>query len=409
MSALDYASASFVGFVLLAWLAFRVAPARLRRSVVLAASLFLLANLLSWQALCLYALLSLSTWLAGVAISRGARHRALLFYGALALLIGVFLTLRAPLLRDAIEASSGGALLAHGLGVVIGYSYFLFKSINFLVSVYVGSTQRFDLVDFLDFLFFFPSFTAGPIARYADRSEREFSARAPARQVVEGLHRILNGMIKKYVIVDVVAQFSLAAFESPEQIRSVPAGWAATWGYLLYIYVDFSAYSDIAIGIGLLFGYRLPENFDYPLLKRNLVLFWESWHMSLTSWIRDHVFTPLNWRFLQLRGFRRSEGLSLVSYLATMSVFGLWHSLTPPFLLFGALHGSALWVNQRAIALRRKHLSETANRFLETHPVPRILGALGVNAFVALSLVLFRYDLSESFALVRFLFTGSRA
>jgi alginate O-acetyltransferase complex protein AlgI len=387
---------------------FAAAGRRQRRYVVLAFNAVFLANLLSWAALALYALLTLATYLAGVAISRGTRFRRPLFYASLAVLIGLFFAFRAPFLQAAIDAGLGGSgSLARRIGVVYGYSYFLFKSINFLVSAFVGSIRSFDLLNYLNFIFFFSSFTAGPIARYVDHQDESFAAELSSDTFVEGIHRILNGLIKKYVFVDMIAQFSLTAFDTPYQIRSVLAGWTATLAYLFYIYVDFSAYSDIAIGAGLLFGYRLPENFDYPLLKRNLVLFWESWHMSLTSWIRDHVFTPLNWKALQLRRFRRSGAVPVGSYVVTMSIFALWHSLTLPFLVFGLLHGLALALTQKTIALRRRHLSEGANRFVETNLLARALGAVAVNIFVALSLILFRYDLGDSLALARYLFTGT--
>ena len=139
----------------------------------------------------------------------------------------------------------------------------------------------------------------------------------------------------------------------------------------------------------------MPENFDYPLFKRNLVLFWASWHMSLTSWIRDHVFTPLNWRSFQLLDFRRSALASFAPYVITMSIFGLWHSLTLPFLIFGIMHGTALALTQKVIAARRQHLSEAANHFVENNPLARAVGAVAVNVFVALTLILFRFDLSE--------------
>jgi alginate O-acetyltransferase complex protein AlgI len=290
---------------------------------------------------------------------------------------------------------------------VFGYSYFLFKSINYLVSARVGTTSTYDLLNYLNFMFFFSSFTAGPIDRYVRFQDQAFTQRVPTRTAVDGVQRILNGLIKKYILVDIIAQFSLASFESPYEMRSVATAWVATWAYLLYIYVDFSAYTDIAVGIGLLFGYRLQENFDYPLLKGNLVLFWASWHMSLTSWIRDHVFTPLNWRALQLLDFRRSALASFAPYLITMSVFGLWHSLTLPFLLFGILHGAALVLTQKAIAVRKRHLGEAANHFVENNLLARVIGAAGVNVFVALTLILFRFDLGASLALVRYLFTGN--
>jgi len=406
---LDYSSLSFVAFVLVAAVAARASRDDWRGAVVLGFNILFLANLLSGPVLAAYALLSIALWRAGVAIASGRAGRRWIFHASLLLLVGIFLVLRAPEVRDWIDAQLGGPdALAARIGVVYGYSYFMFKAMNYLIAAYVGSARRYSLLNFLNFMFFFSSFTAGPIARYVDLQDADFRNRAATREVFDGLQRILNGLIKKYVLVDLIFQFSLASFDSPAQIRSVAAGWAATWAHLLYIYVDFSAYTDIAIGIGLLFGYRLPENFDYPLLKRNLVLFWESWHMSLTNWIREHIFTPLSWKAMQRGRLGRTGVVALGIYVLTMAIFGLWHSLTLPFLVFGVVHGIALWATQRATLWRRTHLSQHANHFVEQHWLSRVVGALFVNVFVALSLILFRFDLEQSFGLVRFLFTGLR-
>ena len=407
VSALDYLSGSFLAFVVLAFgVCVYAGPAR-RRYAVLALNLFFIANLLSLEALVLYAVLAMGVYGAGLAIVRGSSRVNAIFYAALACLLSVFVALRAPALRPALDAAIGGDGFTAQVGVVYGYSYFMFKSINFLVCANVGTLRNTSLVNYLNFMTFFSSFSAGPLARYGDHQDEDFSRRASTPEVIDGVQRILNGLIKKYVLVEMIGQFSLLSFDSPEAIRSVPAAWLATWGYLLYIYVDFSAYSDIAIGIGRILGYPLPENFDYPLLKRNLVQFWESWHMSLTSWIRDHVFTPMNWKMLQLTGFERTGTASVLPYLLTLSIFGLWHSLTLPFLVFGLLHGAALAATQRVVALRRKHLSADSNRWLEESLPSRVGGALFVNVFVALSLILFRFDLGDSWSLVRYLFTGT--
>jgi len=406
ISALDYISASFLAFVALAFgVSLLTGPGR-RRHAVLALNLFFLANLLSIQALALYAVLALGVYAAGLTILRGGARATPVFYGTIASLLVVFVALRAPALRHALDMAGGGDGFTARMGVVYGYSYFMFKSVNFLVCANVGTLRNTSLVNYLNFMSFFSAFSAGPLARYGDHQDEDFTRRATPPEIFDGIQRILNGLIKKYVLVELIAQFSLQAFDAPESIRSVPAAWIATWAYLLYIYVDFSAYTDIAIGIGRILGYPLPENFDYPLFKRNLVLFWESWHMSLTSWIRDHVFTPMNWKMLQLTGFERSGTASVLPYLLTMSIFGLWHSLTLPFLLFGVLHGTALVLTQRGVALRRKLLSPDANRWLEESLPARVAGALFVNVFVALSLILFRFDLGDSWMLFRYLFTG---
>lgn len=408
ISTLDYLSWSFLTFVAAAFLVVRVVRGPWRSYAMLACNSFFLINLLPWPTLGFYILLTLAIYYAGLAIGRGVRGRRLLLHAFVVLLIGLFFALRSPLARGALGSGlEGTGALGTQVAVVLGYSYFMFKGINYLVSAYVGSLNRFDLPSYLNFMFFFSSFTAGPIGRFVNYQNGAIEPSVSTGDALDGIHRILNGLIKKYVLVDIIARFSLAAFDGPDQIRSVPVAWAATWAYLLYVYVDFSAYSDIAIGIARLFGHRLPENFHYPLFRRNLVLFWEHWHMSLTSWIRDHVFVPLSWKLRESRGWRDGGGVLFgVPHIVTMVVFGIWHAPTLAFLVFGFVHGTALAATQTVIGLRRRFLGEETNRMLETHIAARVLGAVGVNAFVALTLILIRYDLGDSSRLMVFLFTG---
>jgi len=408
IDALDYRSGSFALFAGIAFLAFSLTATAARRYVLLAFNLVFLANLLSAPALLLYALLSGLVYFCGLAIHREGAAKRVAFGGCVALLVGLFFVLRDPSLREAIGASlDGSTSMGSQVAVVVGYSYFMFKSINFLIASQVGSIKNYSFLNFANFMFFFSSFTAGPIGRYIDYQEDGFGRRASTPEIFDGLQRIFTGLIKKYVFVDLIAQFSLAAFDSPYEMRSVAAAWFATLAYLVYVYVDLSAYTDIAIGFGLLFGVPLPENFNYPLFKRNLVLFWENWHMSLTSWIRDHVFTPLNWRLLERGGFSPGRAAPMTPYIATMVIFGIWHAPTLPFLVFGAIQGLALSLTQRAIAFRRKHLSPAANQSIETGRLSAVLGAIATSTFVAVSLILIRYDLSDSLTLMQFLFTGT--
>ena len=406
---LDFLAPSFWLFVAAALALSWAAPRSLRRQVVLAASLVFLVNLLPLPSLLLYALLLLATFGAGRVVAARGSGSTPAFYLSIALLIGLFFVIRHPQAREFLGARLlGTGAFDRDVALLVGYSYFMFRAINFLITVRVGTLRQFGFLDYANFMLFFAAFTAGPIARFVDEADAPFAERSDLDRSVAGVHRILNGLIKKYVFVDIVAQFSLAAFDSPANIASVGIGWLATWTYLLYVYLDLSAYSDIAIGIGLLFGFRLPENFNFPLLRSNLVRFWENWHMSLTSWIRDHVFTPISWRFLQAGGSRGDGVFWGVPHIATMVIFGIWHAPTSAFVVFGLIHGVALASCQKVIAWRRRALGDGANRFLDEHPLARALGVAAVQLFVAVTLILIRYDLTDSVDLMRFLFTGAR-
>jgi alginate O-acetyltransferase complex protein AlgI len=165
---------------------------------------------------------------------------------------------------------------------------------------------------------FFPSFTAGPI----DRAERFLVDLLNLRdaepdRLAQGSMRIIIGIGKKFVLADSLSYFALTATKA-EQATSVGGLWILVYTYALQIYFDFSGYSDIAIGIGQLFGIKLPENFNLPYFKRNITLFWQSWHITLSNWVRFYVFSPLT-RYLLMRKYKPSTTiLVLIGQMATM-------------------------------------------------------------------------------------------
>jgi len=131
-----------------------------------------------------------------------------------------------------------------------------------------------------------------------------------------------------------------------QQAQGSGGMWLLVYGYSLQIFFDFSGYSDIAIGLGRLFGINLPENFDRPYLKDNLTAFWQSWHMTLSTWVRNYVFTPLS-RWLMTLPRKPSTSLAvLISQVTTMVVIGLWHGITPNFVIWGVWHGVGLWLHK---------------------------------------------------------------
>ena len=179
----------------------------------------------------------------------------------------------------------------------LGFSYVAFRLIHTLRDRQTGKLPPLTLREYATYAIFFPAFTAGPI----DRAQRfvadlqDLPGPEPAR-LVQGAMRIVVGIGKKFVIADSLAYMALNATKA-EQAESTLGVWVLLYAYTLQIYFDFSGYTDIAIGIGQLFGVKLPENFNLPYLKRNITLFWQSWHMTLSQWVRDYVFLPLT-RFL---------------------------------------------------------------------------------------------------------------
>ncbi|RPJ00170.1 MAG: MBOAT family protein, partial [Chloroflexi bacterium] len=228
----------------------------------------------------------------------------------------------------------------------LGFSYVAFRLIHTLRDRQSGKLPPLSLREYTTYAIFFPAFTAGPI----DRAQRfvtdlqNLPGPEPAR-LVQGALRIAVGIGKKFVIADSLAYMALNATKA-EQAESTLGLWVLLYAYTLQIYFDFSGYTDIAIGIGQLFGIKLPENFNLPYLKRNITLFWQSWHMTLSQWVRDYVFLPLTRFLLKQKRKPTPTVLVLIGQITTMLVIGLWHGVTWGFIVWGLWHGVGLFIHK---------------------------------------------------------------
>lgn len=228
----------------------------------------------------------------------------------------------------------------------LGFSYVAFRLIHTLRDRQVGRLPALSLREYVTYAIFFPAFTAGPIDR-AERFVKDLAALpgADPDRLTYGLGRITAGIAKKFILADSLALFALDA-SSAAQVTSMGGTWVLLYAYAFQLYFDFSGYTDIAIGIGQLFGITLPENFLRPYTRRNITLFWQSWHITLSNWVRFYVFSPLS-RYLLMRPRKPSPtALALVGQLATMIVIGLWHGVTWPFVVWGVWHALGLFVHK---------------------------------------------------------------
>ncbi len=226
----------------------------------------------------------------------------------------------------------------------LGISYILFRLLHLLLDWRAGRLATTSLADTLNYIFFFPALVAGPISRFPQfRNELNNSPQSLDR--IEGTRRIFIGLFRKFVIADSLALLSLSP-QNASQMLSPLFLWIALVAYSLRIYFDFSGYTDIALGSARLMGIRLPENFNAPYLKTNLIQFWNSWHITLADWFRSYVFYPLT------RKLRSTPALPnwltvFLPQLSTMLLIGLWHGITPNFFIWGAWHGVGLFINNR--------------------------------------------------------------
>jgi D-alanyl-lipoteichoic acid acyltransferase DltB (MBOAT superfamily) len=270
-----------------------------------------------------------------------------------------------------------------GLLLPIGLSFVTLQAISLVVDVYRGQVQtRFTYFEHLLYLLFFPQVVAGPIVRAGDLLERFH--RTPTlspEEGAQGLFRIAMGLVKKLVIADVIAAAVVdPIFADPTRFTSAECAIAAL-GYTLQLYFDFSAYSDVAIGAAALFGFPLRENFDRPYLARNLFEFWNRWHISLSTWLRDYLYIPLG-------GSRVSKPRLLLNLMAVMVLGGLWHGADWRFALWGGVHGLGLVLTRIWWWLKGKP---------EEHSLPgALLGWAVTFAVVVFTRIVFRADSVET-------------
>ena len=222
----------------------------------------------------------------------------------------------------------------------VGISFYTFQSISYIVDVYKGRVSPTETwIEYLFFLSYFPALVAGPIVR-ADYFLPQIQNRdhASRQEMAAGLWLIILGLVKKAVVADYIAQYNDLIFASPTGYSGLESLMGVV-GYVVQIYCDFSGYSDMAIGISAIMGFRLTQNFNFPYKSRNLTDFWRRWHISLSTWLRDYVYIPLG-------GNRRGTLRTYVNNFLTMLVGGLWHGAAWKFVIWGGMHGVGLIVHK---------------------------------------------------------------
>ncbi|MCM1449466.1 MAG: MBOAT family protein [Clostridiales bacterium] len=230
----------------------------------------------------------------------------------------------------------------------VGISFYTFQSISYVVDVYKGRVAATATwLEYLFFLSFFPALVAGPIVR-ADYFIPQIRAgyHATRDELYAALWLILVGVVKKAVIADYISQYNDLIFANPTGYSGFESLMGVV-GYTMQIYCDFSGYSDMAIGIALIMGFKLSPNFNFPYKAGNLTVFWHRWHISLSSWLRDYVYIPLG-------GNRRGTVRTYVNNFLTMLIGGLWHGAAWKFVFWGAMHGVGLAVHKATMPLTRR-------------------------------------------------------
>ena len=278
----------------------------------------------------------------GLRMEDPLRRRGIGTFGVTLNLAGLCYFKYTNFIFDSVNTLTGAPLPFVNIILPLGISFFTFQQIAYLVDVMRGARVERDIVSYTLFVSFFPHLIAGPLVHHAEMIPQFKRGRTGRSAVLaaRGLAIFAAGLFKKVVIADNLAQFVSPVFAHLDAGGGVTTLWAwlATLAYSLQIYFDFSGYSDMAIGISLMFGIFLPLNFNSPYKATSIIEFWRRWHMTLSQFLRDYLYIPLG-------GNRRGAARRYVNLLVTMLLGGLWHGAGWNFLVWGGLHGLYLSIN----------------------------------------------------------------
>ncbi len=223
-----------------------------------------------------------------------------------------------------------------------GISYLTFRVVQILIEIYDGVITRVRVTEILPFFLFFPSFSSGPIdrsRRFTEDLSKDRSREEALSLAVDGFVQLLTGMIYKFILAGVFFK-AMAFLDTPDAVWYHRIGYAYAYG--LYLFFDFAGYSRMAVGTAFVMGIELPGNFRAPFLAVDMRDFWDRWHITLSHWFRDFVFTRFVMYSTRRKWFKDRLTRACVGFMVNMGIMGLWHGLTPAYILYGLYHGALL-------------------------------------------------------------------
>ncbi|MGN0437455.1 MAG: MBOAT family O-acyltransferase [Lachnospiraceae bacterium] len=271
------------------------------------------------------------------------------------------------------------------LTLPIGISFFTFQAMSYVVDVYRKEVKcQKNLFHIMLYISFFPQLIAGPIVKYHDIENQLINRPFDCEMVAKGLRRFVVGLGKKILIANEMAYVADAVFQAQENQLNMISAWIGAVAYLFQIYFDFSGYSDMAIGLGQMFGFHFLENFKHPYVADSIKDFWRRWHISLSTWFKEYVYIPLG-------GNRKGKFATYRNKLVVFFLTGLWHGANWTFVVWGMIHGIASLVEEAF------HLDR----------LPKIMRRIYTLLIVILAFVIFRADnISQGMNMIKLMFTG---
>ncbi|GKH33167.1 MBOAT family protein [Muricomes sp. OA1] len=291
----------------------------------------------------------------------------------------------ADMMIGTVNRQCGMAIPEVRLALPIGISFFTFQAMSYVIDAYRQDVKvQKNLWNMILYISFFPQLIAGPIVKYHDIEKQITDRHADLKEIAEGMRRFIIGLAKKVLISNTVAVAADALFGTPIGEINIFSAWIAAIAYMLQIYYDFSGYSDMAIGLGHMFGFHFLENFRHPYVSGSVQEFWRRWHISLSTWFKEYLYFPLG-------GNRKGKLRTCLNKIIVFFATGLWHGANWTFVLWGLWHGAFLLLEE----------------ILPIKKLPKVFCHLYTLLVVCMGFVMFRADtITQGIQMIGKMFTG---
>ncbi len=340
-------SSAFFMFVFLpiVLLLIGITKQKLHNTILLIASIFFYSWGSASHTLILLASIIIN-YVAGILLNKAEGGRAKIIVGiAIAINLGLLGYLKyynflLDNINSGLELFGKDIIIYQRVILPIGISFFTFQAMSYVIDVYRKTTpvQR-NIFDLALYISLFPQLIAGPIVRYFDIADQLKNRTLSVGKAASGIQRFIFGLAKKIIVANSMAVIADEIFALPVGEITPGVAWLGLVAYTLQIYFDFSGYSDMAIGLGKIFGFDFPENFNYPYIAKSIKEFWRRWHISLSSWFRDYLYIPLG-------GSRKGELRTYVNLTIVFFATGIWHGASWNFVIWGMFHGIFLVIER---------------------------------------------------------------
>ena len=298
-----------------------------------------------------------------------------------------------------VNGIAGLSIKPTGIVMPIGISFFTFQAMSYVIDVYRKDCKvQKNPFNVMLYVSFFPQLVAGPIVKYHDIELELINRKETPEETAKGVRRFICGLAKKIFIANYVAVIADALFGAPQSQIGALSAWVGAIAYMFQIYFDFSAYSDMAVGLGLMFGFHFKENFNYPYVSTSIREFWRRWHISLSTWFKEYLYIPLG-------GNRKGKARTVINKFIVFLATGIWHGANWTFIFWGLYHGVFQMIEEFVRSLTGKGENEEDKK---PNPVVKGLGHIYAVLVVMVGFVFFRADtLSQGFFWVKEMFAGA--